>query len=205
MPATVSSISPVSLPVGPPDDVVLHVYGTGFEADSQIRFGVTLERTDHYGATELSTVITAGMFPSQDPTVNVSVYNPSDATESNALTFAFVLIAPPPADGTLVADLATLKAYVGARTTTDDVVLQQRLDAAAEYVYEHTYSDQWAHVDVQEVILMRASRLYKRRQSPEGVGGFAGVVTDVRVTVGDPDEEALIDRHRDWKRVGGIG
>src|SRR5882672_12290186 len=139
MPAVVATIDPVALPVGPPADVRLHVFGTGFETTSQIRFGTVLERTDYHRATELSTIISQGIFPSPDANVNVSVYN-ADGTESNAVMFAFVVVAPMPPQGAIVADLANLKLYIGARTSQDDVILAQRLDAATEYFYEPVYT-----------------------------------------------------------------
>lgn len=119
-------------------------------------------------------------------------------------------IAPMPPDGVLEASLENLRIYVGARSTTDDVLLTQRLYVATEYVYEHTYTDHWPHANVQEAILLLASRLYKRRQTPEGQGGFAGagfvgLTAEVHVVAADPDIEALLDRHRDWKRTAGIG
>lgn len=204
MPAVVASIQPPALPVGPPADTVLHVFGTGFDATSAIRFGTVLERTDYVDATEVTTIISQGIFPSADADVPVSVLNASDGIESNAVAFAFVAIPPMPVDGSLVANLANLKLYVGARSNQDDVILSQRLDVATEYVFEHTYPDHYGHPDVAEAILMMASRLYKRRQSPDGVSGWAGVSTDVRIVAGDPDFNDLLSRHRDWKRTAGI-
>lgn len=107
-----------------------------------------------------------------------------------------------PAPGTIVADLDTLRAYVGARGTQDDALLEARLIVATERTYERTYPDRWAHNDVQEAILLLASRLYKRRQSPEGVAGFGGEGGVVRIIAGDPDYNDLIERHLDMTKVG---
>lgn len=107
-----------------------------------------------------------------------------------------------PADGAIVADLTTLKLYIGARTTQDDVILQERLDAATQWVYERVKQVYWQRPDVQEAILLWASKLYKRRQSPEGVAGWGGESTGARIVVTDPDVEQLIDRYRDWLKVG---
>jgi hypothetical protein len=109
---------------------------------------------------------------------------------------------PMPAPGAVVADLETLRRYVGAKSTVDDVLLQERLDSATEYVYERTMECRWGHPDVQEAILLFASRLYKRRQSPEGVGGFTGEGIVVRLPGDDPDIRRLMDRHLDLGNVG---
>jgi hypothetical protein len=82
------SITPTSLPVGPPEDTVLHCHGSGFVEASQIRFGEELERTDFVDETEVTTVITAGLFPSPDANVPVTVYT-EDVGESDAQTFVF--------------------------------------------------------------------------------------------------------------------
>lgn len=113
-----------------------------------------------------------------------------------------------PPDGAVVADLPTLKLYIGARTTQDDVILQERLAVATQWVYERVKQIYWQHPDVQEAILLWASKLYKRRQSPEGVagwGGAAGFGTEsavARIVIVDPDVEALIERYRDYTNAG---
>jgi hypothetical protein len=199
----IEAISPSSLLVGPPADTALFVYGGGFEAGSVIVFGGQVERTD-YLTNALSTIITAGMFPNQDPTVEVMVRN-LDGSESNVAHFAFVpfdTVPPMPIDGSVRADLDTLKVFIGARTNQDDALLQGMLYAATEWWYERVYASHQAHPDVQTGILMRASRLYKRRQSPEGIAGFGGEGAVVRLVRGDPDEEDLLERHMDYTRVG---
>ena len=111
-------------------------------------------------------------------------------------------VAPMPPDGTIVADLPTLKRYVGALSTIDDDLLTLRLAASTAWVYERTLETDWAHPDVQEAILLLATRLYKRRQSPEGVAGFGGEGIVVRILATDPDIRALIERHLDTGNVG---
>jgi len=199
----ITSINPPSLVVGPPADTALFVYGQGFEAGSLIWFGGQQERTD-YLTNALSTIITQGMFPNQDPSVPVWVVNP-DGSQSNTLHFAFVpfnVVPPEPTHGSLQADLDTMRIYIGARSNQDDVLLQGMLYAATEWWYERVYQSHQAHPDVQLGILMRASRLYKRRQSPEGIAGFGGEGAVVRLVRGDPDEEDLLERHMDYSRVG---
>ena len=107
---------------------------------------------------------------------------------------------PPP--GQVVADLPTLKEYVGARTTQDDAILEARLIVATEHVYTRTMPSRWDHNDLQEAILLLASRLYKRRQSPEGVAGFGGDGGVVRIIAGDPDVNELMERHLDMRNSG---
>jgi hypothetical protein len=111
-------------------------------------------------------------------------------------------VPPFPPDGSVTADLETLKRYLGARGDQDDVLLQECLFTATEYWYERVYESHRPHPDVQHGILLRASRLYKRRQSPEGIAGFGGEGVVVRLVRGDPDEEDLMERHMDYKRVG---
>jgi hypothetical protein len=107
-----------------------------------------------------------------------------------------------PEPGTVTADLPTLKAYVGARSDQDDPLLEARLIVAQEHVYTRTMQSRWSHNDVQEAILLTASRLYKRRQSPEGVVGFGGEGGVVRIVAGDPDINDLLERHLDMANSG---
>jgi len=98
----------------------------------------------------------------------------------------------------LTADLDTLKAYVGARSAQDDQLLADRLEAATHAVYYVVYTDDQAMASVQEAILLTASKLYKRRQSPEGVAGFGLEGAAVRIVATDPDVGALLERHIDY-------
>lgn len=112
--------------------------------------------------------------------------------------------APPtlPLAGSIIADLETLRAFVGASSTVDDTKLQQALDASAEWIYERVMQCVWDHPGVQHAILLLASRLYKRRQSPEGTAGFGGEGVVVRILASDPDVRAEIERHLDMLCVG---
>lgn len=102
----------------------------------------------------------------------------------------------------IVADLETLRQYVGAVSTVDDERLTWCLDAATEWVSERVYADDVAHDDVQLAVLMLASRLFKRRQSPEGTAGFSGEGYVVRIMASDPDIRALMERHLDTSAAG---
>lgn len=106
-----------------------------------------------------------------------------------------------PADDLLEANLATLKLYVGARTNQDDSLLQQRLWVATSWVYDRIKLASRPHADVQEAILLLASRLYARRQSPQGAAGFGGEGVVIRITANDSDIAALLARHLDYSRT----
>ena len=98
-----TSINPTELPVGPPDDTTLHCIGTDFTRQSIIRFGGIDERTDYVSATEVTTLITEGLFPDPDPAVAVTVFTPGGG-ESAPQTFAFTAVeetpeTEPPPDG----------------------------------------------------------------------------------------------------------
>jgi hypothetical protein len=101
----------------------------------------------------------------------------------------------------VVADLATLKRVVGATSTRDDDLLGWALDAATTQVVNRVYARDFHLDDVQEGILLMASRLYKRRLSPEGVAGWneMGVV---KIVGNDPDISALIAPHEDFSLFG---
>jgi hypothetical protein len=92
--AVVSAIDPTSSPVGPPEDVLLTVTGSGFAPNAKIAFGKdeagawVVERSDRPAEDTLTTVITAGLFPNPDPAVPVAVVN-APGVVSNEMTFAF--------------------------------------------------------------------------------------------------------------------
>lgn len=101
--------------------------------------------------------------------------------------------------------LEDLRRYVGAASTSDDDLLQQALDASVAWIGDRIYPSTDT-ADVDQATLLLASKLYKRRQSPEGVAGFAGVDAVVRIAANDPDMRALLERHMDMSRSAtGIG
>jgi hypothetical protein len=111
--------------------------------------------------------------------------------------------APPvaPADqGEIVADLATLKRWLGSPSDLDDELLTDSLSAATAHWYERCCD--WAHPDVQQAIVMTAAGIYSARRSPEGVAGFGGEGAVVRVVAADPRIRALVERHLDMGTVG---
>lgn len=105
---------------------------------------------------------------------------------------------------TVRADLDALKAMTGTKGTADDPVLSQSLEAAGSWVYERVRPGEIFHPDVVQAVLLLASRLYKRRQSPEGVAGWDDMGM-VRVMSRDPDIDRLIEQHVDAYHVWGIG
>lgn len=104
---------------------------------------------------------------------------------------------------TVRADLDALRAMLGTRTTTDDKVLSQCLQAAGTWVYDRVRPSDVHHADIVQAVLLMASRLYKRRQSPEGIAGWDELGA-VRVLSRDPDIERLIEQHIDAAKVWGI-
>jgi len=105
-----------------------------------------------------------------------------------------------------VADLDTLRLYVGAVSTKDDNLLQARLDTATAWVTARVYADELLADEVQEAILLMSSRLYGRRKSPEGVSGFGGEGIVVRVVANDPDIRQMLERHMDLSaEATGVG
>ena len=97
----------------------------------------------------------------------------------------------------MIADLATLRAYVGAVSTKDDALLTDRLAVARRHVERRISPDYVGDDDAEEAVLLVASRLYKRRQSPEGAAGFSGEGFVVRILSTDPDVRALMERLQD--------
>jgi hypothetical protein len=108
-------------------------------------------------------------------------------------------------------DVDELELYVGEVNTDQIDVLQDSLDAAIAYIgwrcddelelIQDTgsdyYYDEAVPANLQEATKMLASRLFRRRLSPEGVAGF-GEFGAVRVIAQDPDIEALITPNRSW-------
>ena len=103
-------------------------------------------------------------------------------------------------------DLDLLRARLGTRGTEHDAHLAHCLDVATAWVEDRVYVEPDAgyarrHPEVTEAILLIASRLYARRNSPEGVAGW-GDLGVIRVIARDPDVEALLERHIDYGKVG---
>jgi hypothetical protein len=104
---------------------------------------------------------------------------------------------------TVRADLDALRALVGAKTTEGDKVLSQCLEAAGAWVYDRVRPSAVKQPEVVQAVLMLASRLYKRRLSPEGVAGWDDLAA-VRVVARDPDIDRLIEQYVDTYKVWGV-
>jgi hypothetical protein len=102
------------------------------------------------------------------------------------------------------AGLDQLKKMVGSRTEGDDALLGICLEAAGMWVYDRVYPTSIGRPEVIEAVLLLAARLYKRRQSPEGVAGWDEMGA-VRIIARDHDIERLLEQHIQVYKVLGIG
>lgn len=104
------------------------------------------------------------------------------------------------------ADLDQLRRRLGVKSTEQDALLSHCLDVASAWVEDRVYADpdgaySHRHPEVVEAILLLASRLYARRNSPEGVAGWSDLGV-VRILSSDPDIAALLEQHIDYRRSG---
>jgi hypothetical protein len=102
------------------------------------------------------------------------------------------------------ADLETLRVMLGVQSTKDDSILTMCLQAAGDWVIDRVLPSSVGRSEVQQATLLLASRLYKRRLSPEGVAGWEDMGA-VRIIARDPDIERLLEQHIDTYKVLGIG
>jgi len=102
-------------------------------------------------------------------------------------------------------DIGETRQYIGEVNDDQMPILEQCLNAAVAYigfrcdgniVEDDDYIDIVSD-NVREATLELTSRLFRRRLSPEGIGGF-GEFGAVRVTSVDPDIERLITPSRSW-------
>ena len=103
------------------------------------------------------------------------------------------------------ADLDSLKRLIGSQTQKDDAILSTCLHAAGTWVYDRVMAQYAQKPEVVQAILMYATRLYKRRQSPEGLASsvFDSEVA-ARILSRDPDIERLLEQYLDAAKVWGI-
>ena len=103
-------------------------------------------------------------------------------------------------------DIGALREYVGEVNEDQEAVLQGSLDSAIAYIgwrcdgeleQDTVDYEEIVPANLQEATKMLASRLFRRRLSPEGVAGF-GDFGAVRVVAKDPDIEALITPDVSW-------
>jgi hypothetical protein len=95
-----------------------------------------------------------------------------------------------------VATVDVVKDMLGVVNQSDDDVLEFCFDSAYIWVCGRVLPGHMTNPDVQYAIALLASRLYKRRQSPEGVAGW-GELGVVRVMREDPDIRMLLEHHLD--------
>jgi len=102
---------------------------------------------------------------------------------------------------TVIADLTTLKRWIGAVGSADDPNLQMALDQAINSVSFEVYPQYVTEDEVQGAMIDQAGRWWSRRRSPEGVAGSSefGVV---RVTAIDPDIRRKLRPYRDLTKAG---
>ena len=100
------------------------------------------------------------------------------------------------------ADLDTLRLRLGVQTAKDDGILAGDLEAARSWVHDRVMSCVREDAEVQEAIILIASRLYKRRQSPDGLAGWSADGIVARIGSSDPDVRALLARKLDMCRAG---
>lgn len=102
----------------------------------------------------------------------------------------------------MIGDLDTLKVRLGVKTNTDDGILAGDLESATAWVYDRVYVEMQTDAEVQEAILLIAARLYKRRQSPDGLAGWTADGIVARIGTADPDVRRLLTRKLDMTTVG---
>lgn len=101
----------------------------------------------------------------------------------------------------MTADLDALRASLGTVSNVSNVTLERALTAATAWVTERVSPSLLYDPETQEAIVLLASRLYKRRQSPEGVAGWSDLGV-VRITSEDPDIARLLEHKLDMRRAG---
>jgi hypothetical protein len=102
---------------------------------------------------------------------------------------------------TVNADLDALRSSLGTVSNEANTLLRRALDVATAWVTERVTATGFDSPEVQEAIILLASRLYKRRQSPEGVAGW-GDLGVVRILASDPDINRLLEHHLDMCKAG---
>jgi hypothetical protein len=100
------------------------------------------------------------------------------------------------------ADLDTLRVRLGAQTVKDDGILAGDLEAATAWVHDRVMGCVLNDPEVAEAILLIASRLYKRRQSPDGLAGWSADGVVAHIGSYDPDVRRLLSRKLDMLKAG---
>lgn len=101
----------------------------------------------------------------------------------------------------MIADLDALRASLGTVSNVSNVLLERALTSATAWVRDRVKAALFNDDEVQEAILLLSSRLYKRRQSSEGVAGW-GDLGVIRIMASDPDIERLLEHKLDMSKAG---
>ena len=101
----------------------------------------------------------------------------------------------------MTSSLDALKASLGTISNINNTNLERALSAATNWVRERVMPEVFDDPETQEAIVLLASRLYKRRNSPEGVAGW-GDLGVIRIMAQDPDIERLLEWKWDMLRAG---
>jgi len=101
----------------------------------------------------------------------------------------------------MVADLDALRASLGTVSNVSNTTLTRSLTAATSWVRDRVYPQCFDDDETQEAILLMASRLYKRKNSPEGVAGW-GDLGVIRIISTDPDITRLLEHKIDMTDAG---
>ena len=99
------------------------------------------------------------------------------------------------------ADLDALRASLGTVSNVNNTNLERALTAATAWVTERVMPERLEDDETQEAIVLLASRLYKRRNSPEGVAGW-GDLGVIRIVASDPDIARLLEHKLDMLNAG---
>lgn len=99
------------------------------------------------------------------------------------------------------ADLDALRASLGTVSNVSNTLLTRSLTASTAWVRDRVYPQCFDDDETQEAILLLASRLYKRKNSPEGVAGW-GDLGVIRIISTDPDITRLLEHKIDMTDAG---
>lgn len=99
------------------------------------------------------------------------------------------------------ADLDALRSSLGTVSNEANTLLRRALNTAKSWVAERVTASEYDTPEVQEAIILLAARLYKRRQSPEGVAGW-GDLGVVRIITSDPDISRLLEHKLNMLNAG---
>jgi hypothetical protein len=100
------------------------------------------------------------------------------------------------------ADLDTVRLHLGVKTATDDGILANDLEVATAWVADRVMPSVRDDPEVQLAVVLLTCRLYKRRQTPDGIAGWSADGVVARIVSTDPDIRGLLTRKRDMCQMG---